>query len=56
MGILVEQFAYIQKVLEKFNIDKAYPLRTPMVIRALENDTYSFRLRQEGEAVLGTEY
>jgi hypothetical protein len=42
MGILVHQSAYITKVLEKFNIDKAYPLRTPMIVRALEKDTDLF--------------
>jgi hypothetical protein len=35
-GILVHQSAYIMKVLEKLNIDKAYSARTPMVVRTLE--------------------
>ena len=34
-GILVYQPAYIQKVLEKFNMDKSYPSKTPMVVRSL---------------------
>jgi hypothetical protein len=34
--IFVHQSAYIQKVLEKFNMDKAYPFKTPMVARALK--------------------
>jgi hypothetical protein len=55
-GILVHQFAYVKKVLEKFNMDKAYPQRTPMIIRALENDKDPFRPKQEGEEVLGAEY
>jgi hypothetical protein len=55
-GILVHQSAYIQKVLEKFNMDKAYPSKTLMVVRALEKDTDPFRPRQEGEEVLGSEY
>jgi hypothetical protein len=33
-GILIHQSAYVQQILEKFNIDKAYPSKTPMVIRA----------------------
>jgi hypothetical protein len=37
-------------------MDKAYPLRTPMIIRALEKDTDLFRPRQEGEVVLGAKY
>jgi hypothetical protein len=42
MGILVHQSAYIHKVLKKFNMDKAYPSKTPMVVRALENDIDPF--------------
>jgi hypothetical protein len=56
MGILVHQSGYIKKVLEKFNIDKAYLLRTSKIIRALKNDTDPFMLKQEGEEVLGVEY
>jgi hypothetical protein len=37
-------------------MDKAYPLRTLIFIRALEKDTGPFRPRQEGEEVLGAEY
>jgi hypothetical protein len=37
-------------------MDKAYPSKTPMVVRALEKDTGPFRPRQEGEEVLGSEY
>jgi hypothetical protein len=55
-GILVYQSAYVQKTLEKFNMDKAYPCKTHMVIRALEKDTDPFRPLQEGEEVLGSEY
>jgi hypothetical protein len=43
MGILVHQYAYVKKVLEKFNMDKAYPQRTPMIVRALKNDKDLFR-------------
>jgi hypothetical protein len=55
-GILIHQSAYVQKILKKFNINKAYPSKTPMVIRALEKDIDPFRPRQEGEEVLGFEY
>jgi hypothetical protein len=55
-GILVHQSAYIKKVLEKFNIDKVYPQRTPMIIRALEKDKNPFKPKQEGEEVLEAEY
>jgi hypothetical protein len=55
-GILVHQFAYVQKILETFNMDKAYTARTPMIVRALEKDTNPFRSNEEGEEVLGQEY
>jgi hypothetical protein len=48
--------AYVKKVLEKFNMDKSYPQRTPMIIRALKNDKGPFRPKQEGEEVLGAEH
>jgi hypothetical protein len=54
-GILIHQFAYVQKILKKFNMDKAYSARTPMVIRALKKDIDPFRLK-EGEDMLGQEY
>jgi hypothetical protein len=56
MCILIHQLAYVQKVLEKFNMDKAYPSKTPMVVRALEKDIDPFRPRQEGEEMLGSKY
>jgi hypothetical protein len=55
-GILVHQSAYVQKILEKFNMDKVYTSKTPMVIRALEKDSDPFWPCQEGEEVLGSEY
>src|SRR6266508_1301324 len=35
-GILIHQSAYIQKILEKLNMDKSYPSKTPMVVRSLD--------------------
>jgi hypothetical protein len=55
-GILVHQSAYVQKIFKKFNMDKAYSARTPMMFRALEKDTDPFKLKEEGEEVLGQEY
>jgi hypothetical protein len=40
--ILVHQSAYVQKILEKFNMAKVYPSKTPVVVRALENETSPF--------------
>jgi hypothetical protein len=34
-GIFIYQSAYVQKILEKFNMDKAYPSKTHMVVRDL---------------------
>jgi hypothetical protein len=42
MDILVHQSAYVQKILEKFNMNKAYPSKTLMVIRSLEKDSDPF--------------
>jgi hypothetical protein len=51
--IFVYQSAYIQKVLEKFNMDKSYPNKTPMVVRSLEMETNQFRPQDEEEDILG---
>jgi hypothetical protein len=56
MGILIYQSTYVQKILEKFNMDKAYSTRTPMIVRALKKDKDPFKSREEGEEVLGQEY
>jgi hypothetical protein len=56
MGILVHQSAYVKKVLEKFNMNKAYPQMTLMIIHALKKYTDPFRIKQEEEEVLGAEY
>ena len=55
LGILVHQSSYIQKILEKFNMDKSYPNKTPMVVRSLEIGKDPFRPRDIGEKMLGPE-
>jgi hypothetical protein len=37
-------------------MNKIYPSKTPMVVRALEKDTDPFPPRQEGKEVLGSKY
>jgi hypothetical protein len=37
-------------------MNKAYPLRTHMIVRALEKDIDPFMPKQEGKEVLGAEY
>ena len=55
-GILVHQSAYMQKILQKFNMDKLYPLKTPMVVRSLDiMNKDQFRPQDEDEELLGTE-
>jgi hypothetical protein len=54
-GILVHQSAYVQKILEKFNMDKSYPSKTPMGVRSLEMEKDQFRPQEEGEEILGPE-
>jgi hypothetical protein len=54
--ILVYQLTYVQKILEKFSMDKAYPSKTLMIISDLERETDPFRPREEGEEVLRSEY
>jgi hypothetical protein len=41
-GILVHHSAFVQKILKKFNMDKAYPSKTLMVVRALEKEIDPF--------------
>lgn len=54
-GILVHQSNYVEKVLKRFNMDKANPLSTPMVVRSLNIDNDPFRPCEENEEVLGPE-
>ena len=55
-GILVHQSAYIQKILEKFNMDKSYPAKAPMVVRSIDLEKDVFRPRDEREEILGSEF
>jgi len=52
-GIFVHQSAYVQKVLERFNMDKAYPSKIPMVVQSLGLNTDPFKPQDEGEEILG---
>jgi hypothetical protein len=55
-GIVVHQSAYTHKMLEKFNMDKSYPSKTPMVVRSLDVEKDPFRPREDGEEILGSEF
>jgi len=52
---MVHQATYIQKILEKFNMDKSYPSKTPMVVRSLDVEKDPFRPRDDGEEILKPE-
>jgi hypothetical protein len=52
-GIFIYQVAYVQKVLEKFNMDRSYPTKSPMVVRSIDIKKDPFRPPDEGEKILG---
>jgi len=54
-GIFVHQSTYVKKILERFYMDKAHPLSTPMVVRSLEVTKDLFRPRENDEELLGLE-
>lgn len=39
--------------MKHFNLDKSYPLSTPMIVRRLKVETDWFRSRENDEKVLG---
>jgi hypothetical protein len=55
-GIFIYQEAYVQKILEKFNMNNSYPSKTPMVVRSLDMEKDPFRPREEKEEILGSNY
>ena len=42
-------------MLKRFNMDKAHPLSTPMIVRSLDIKKDPYRPREENEKVLGPE-
>ena len=54
-GVLVHQSTYIKKILKRFNMDKAHPLSSPMVVRSLDVKNDPFRPCEKGEKLLGPE-
>ena len=54
-GILVHQSAYTERVLKGFNMDKAHPLSTPIVVRSLESQKDPFWPKEPDEKILGLE-
>ena len=54
-GILIHKSTYVEKVLKQFNMDKAHPLSSPMIVRFLDAKKDHFRPKEENEALLGHE-
>ena len=54
-GVLVNQSTYIKKILKRFNMDKAHPLSSPMVVRSLDVKNDPFCPYEKGEELLGPE-
>ena len=54
-GILILQSTYVEKVLKQFNMDKAHPLSSPMIVRSLDAKKDPFRPKEENEALLSPE-
>ena len=54
-GILIHQSTYVEKALKQFNMDKAHPLSSPMIVRSLDAKKDPFHPKEENEALLGLE-
>ena len=54
-GIFIHQSTYTEKILKRFNMDKAYPLSSPMVVRSLDPKNDPFRLKEDDEQIFGHE-
>lgn len=54
-GIIVHQSPYSEKVLKYFNMDKAYPLSTLMVVRSLDPKKDPFHPKKSDEHTLDHE-
>ena len=54
-GILIHQSTYVERILNKYFMDKAHPLSTPMVVRSLDPNKDPFRPCENGEEILGPE-
>ena len=54
-GIIIHQSSYIERLLKRFNMNKAHPLSTPMVVKSLDPQKDQFHLRESDEEILGLE-
>jgi hypothetical protein len=54
-GLFVHQSTYSKKVLERVNLTKVHPLKTPMVVRYLERKIGPFRPKSDDEKSPGSQ-
>ncbi|XP_073526553.1 uncharacterized protein [Phyllobates terribilis] len=54
-GIFVHQSNYTERILRRFNMDKAHSLSSPIDVRSLNVDKDQFRPTEEDEEVIGPE-
>ncbi|KAM1125408.1 hypothetical protein ACFX2B_040210 [Malus domestica] len=54
-GILFHKSTYIEKILKRFDMDKVYPLSTPIVVHSLDIKKDPFYPKEDDELVLGPE-
>ena len=52
-GIFVHQTTYTRRIIQRFNMGKSYPVKTPMVVRTLDTEKDIFRPRKDNENILG---
>ena len=51
----IHRSTYVEKVLKQFNMDKAHPLSSPMIVRSLDAKKNHFLPKEENEALVGHE-
>lgn len=54
-GTFIYQSTYTKKIIRQFNMEKAYPVSTPMELRSLDTVKDTFKKRQENEPVLDSD-
>ena len=55
MGFSYISQTYVEKVLKQFNMDKAHPLISLMIVRSLDAKKDPFHPKEENEALLSPE-
>ncbi len=54
-GTFISQSTYTKKILAQFNMQKSYPVSTPMEMRSLDTAKDMFKKRQDNEPVLDSD-